>query len=341
MLIRFKFLPLALVVLALTLALPAACASDGPTLNVYSSRFDTLVEPLVHRFAQETGIEVEVKYASNVETAARILEEGDETPADVVFLYDPSYLGGLSKVGILSPLPRDLLERVDPRFRSRNHDWVGTSGRSRTIVFNTSAIDPGRDLPDSITGFADPAWNGRIGWPPGDGSFHAFLTAFRMQSGDDAARRWLQDIQANNPVHYPNNTAMIMGVASGEVDVGFSNHYYLQRHLDSEGPSFGARNHFLGDGDPGALVLVAGAGILASSENAELGQRFIEYLLSGPVQRYMASQTTEYPLVAGVPLEGDLPPLESLDPPDIDLGELTGLQETLAMLRDVGVLPDP
>ena len=325
----------------LTIGVLAGCGDGDPTLTVYSSRFDTLVGPLVYRFSQESGIDVQVKYASTVETTARIMEEGGDTPADVVYLSDPSYLGGLSKAGSLLPLSETLLNKVDPRFRSSDGDWVGTSGRARTIVYNTAAIDPERDLPDSIAGFTAPKWKGRVGWTPGDDSFHEFLTAFRMQSGDDAARRWLASMKTNNTRNYPDNTTTVLAIARGEVDVGFSTHFYVQRYLQTEGPEFGARNHFLGGSDLGSLVLVAGAAILSSSANADLGQQFIEYLLSDPIQRYVASTTTEYPLVAGVAPEGDLPPLESLDPPDVDLGNLTDLQGSRELLWELGILPVP
>ena len=338
---RPKSLLFVIAILALALPLATACANDGPTLVVYTSRFDSLIAPLAHRFTQETGIGMQVKYASTVETNARILEEGEDTPADIVFLSDPSYLGGLSKAGILSPLPDPILNKVDPQFRSRAGDWVGTSGRARVIVYNTAAIDPERDLPDSIEGFTSPVWNGRVAWTPGDDSFHEFLTAIRVHSGDRAARRWLEAMKANNARSYPDNTRTVLAIARGEVDVGLNTHFYVQRRLESEGPGFGARNHFLGGGDLGALILVSGAGILSSSENVELAQRFIEYLLSEPIQRYIASTTTEYPLVAGVAPEGDLPPLESLEPPDVDLGNLTDLQGSRYMLWELGILPKP
>ena len=44
-------------------------------------------------------------------------------------------------------------------------------------------------------------------------------------------------------------------------------------------------------------------------------------------------------MAAGVEPEGDLPPLDSLDPPDVDLGSLSDLEGTIDLLRDVGVLP--
>ena len=323
----------------LALALLPACGSGDSSLTVYSGRSESLVGPLLESFSEETGIEVRVKYAGSAAIASTILEEGENTPADVVFLQDPGSLGALSAAGVLSRLPEGLLKEVDPRFRSRSGEWVGTSGRARTVVYNTSSVDPSRDMPASVLDFTDPTWKGRVGWAPLNGSFQAFVTALRVQQGDPAAREWLERMKANDARDYPKNTAIVDAVARGEVDVGFVNHYYLERFLQEEGPGFGARNHFLGGGDPGALVLVAGAGILSTSDNNRAAERFVEYLLSESSQVYFASETREYPLVAGVEPQGEMPPLDALDPPDVDLSNLSDIQGTLTLMREAGVLP--
>ena len=329
----------AVALLALAAAGLTACGGGDDTLTVYSGRTQSLVHPLLEAFSEETGIDVRVKYASSAAIAATILEEGDNTPADVVFLQDPGSLGALSANGALAELPSELLSEVDPRFRSPKGEWVGTSGRARTIIYNTSAIDPATDLPDSILDFTDPAWKGRVGWAPPNGSFQAFVTALRVHLGNDVARRWLEGMKANDAQAYSSNITTVLAAARGEIDVGFVNHYYLARFLEEHGPGFGARNHFLGNGDVGALVLVAGAGILKATDNEDTAEQFIQFLLSAPSQRYFASETKEFPLAAGVEPEGDVPSLESLDPPDVDLGSLSDLQGTLSLLRDTGILP--
>ncbi len=325
--------------LATAIAVFPGCAGEAESLTVYSGRSRALVQPLLDSFSEKTGIEVQVKYAGSAAIASTILEEGENSPADVVFLQDPGSLGALSAAGVLSTLPGGLLERVDPRYRSPGGEWVGTSGRARTVVYNTEAIDPDRDIPSSILDFTDPKWEGRVGWAPLNGSFQAFVTALRVQLGDPAAREWLQAMKANSARDYPKNTAIVDAVARGEVDVGFVNHYYLERFLQEEGPEFGARNHFLGGGDPGALVLVAGAGIMETSNNTRAAESFIEYLLSESSQAYFASETREYPLVDGIKPQGEMPPLESLDPPDVDLSNLSDIQGTLSLMREAGVLP--
>ena len=313
--------------------------AEDRTLIVYSGRSRTLVHPLLEAFGEHTGVDIRVKYGGSASTALTLMEEGDNTPADVVFLQDPGSLGSLAAAGMLADLPQETLDKVDSRLRDPNGKWIGTSGRARTIIFNTETIDPEADLPASILDFTEEEWRGRVGWAPLNGSFQSFVTALRLQVGEDVARDWLEGMKENDARDYPNNVSIVMAAANGEVDVGFVNHYYLERFLAEHGPGFTARNHYIGNGDPGALVLVAGAGVLNASDNKATAEEFIEFLLSEPAQRYFTSDIKEYPVAAGVEPEGDLPPLESLDPPDVDLGNLGNLEGTLDLLRDVGVLP--
>ena len=326
------------VVLSAVLALSACGSGDDDSVTVYSGRSESLVQPLLTQFEEETGIEALVRYASTSGTVALLLEEGDNSPADVVLLQDAGALGALEKEGMLRSLPSELLDRVDPRFRSRSGSWVGVSGRARTVVYNVEAVDPERDLPSSILDFTDPKWNGRIGWAPANGSFQAFVTALRVTMGDDTAVAWLEGIDANEPTSFPNNTSIVEAVGRGDVEVGFVNHYYLHRFLAEQGEGFGARNYYL-KGDVGALVNVAGAGIIETTDARDSAEQFIEFLLTADAQRYFADETHEYPLAAGVESAAGVPPIVELDPPDVDLSNLDDLRGTLDLMRSVGVLP--
>ncbi|QYJ14415.1 Major ferric iron-binding protein [Rubrobacter xylanophilus DSM 9941] len=306
-------------------------------LIVYSGRTEDLVGPLMEQFEERSGIDVRVRYGDTAELAATILEEGENSPADLFFAQDPGALGALAEEGRLRPLPREVLDRVDGRFRSPEGLWVGTSGRARVVVYNTEELEPS-DLPDSIYGFTDPEWEGRIGWAPTNGSFQAFVTALRVLEGEERARAWLEGIQANDPGVYPDNSSIVQAVGAGEVDVGFVNHYYVFRAIEEQGKDFPARNYFLKDGDPGALVLAAGTGILDTAENPEAARRFIRYLLSEEAQQYFADETYEYPLVEGVERAEGLPPLSEIESPRIDLSDLSDLEGTLELLQETGVL---
>ncbi len=304
---------------------------------IYSGRNEELVGPIIERFEEESGIDVEVRYGDTAELAATILEEGENSPADVFFAQDAGALGALSDRRLLSELPEDVLGRVEERFKDPEGRWVGVSGRARVVAYNTEALSE-EDLPGSILDFTDPEWEGRIGWAPTNGSFQAFVTALRLIEGEDVAREWLEGIEANDPRTYENNIAILEGVASGEVEVGFVNHYYLFRKLEEEGEGFEARNYYLQNGDPGALINVAGLGVLGNTDSTAEAEEFLEFMLSEEAQQYFADETFEYPLVEGVQPNGELVPLSEIESPEIDLGDLDDLQGTLDLLREMGVL---
>ena len=303
---------------------------------MYSGRSETLVGPLIDRFKEDTGIDVSVKYAGTPQLAATLLEEGDNTSADVFFAQDPGGLGAVA--GMLSPLEEDVLTKVPQWAVSSDGVWVGVSGRARTVVYNTDTLAPD-DLPDDLEGFTDPKWNGRLGWAPTNASFQTMVTAMRSIWGDQRTVQWLENIQANDPKVYPKNTPIVSAAASGEIDVGLVNHYYLHRFLAEQGDSFSARNYHPPAGGPGAIVMVSGVGILEESNNKDNAQQFIDYLLSDISQKYFVEETYEYPLASGIPVAEGVSPLSEINNPDLSSSALSDLEGTQALLREAGIIP--
>jgi iron(III) transport system substrate-binding protein len=331
----------ALAWLAAALAVAGAgCGGGGGdgTLTIYSGRDQEIVEPLLERFRRASGIELAVRYGDSAELAATIAEEGGNSPADVFFAQDAGSLGAVADEGLLAPLPERLLERVPPAFRDPDGRWVGTSGRVRVVAYNTEALSE-EELPDSVLDLADPRWRGRIGIAPTNASFQAFVTALRLSLGEERTRDWLEALKANRPKRYERNLPILEALAAGEIEVGLTNHYYLYI-LEQERPDAPVANHFLRPGDPGALVNVAGVGILESAGEREEAERFVEFLLSEEGQRFYAeeAQEAEYPLVEGVRPRPGLPPLERLRGPSLPLDALgPELERTLELLSEVGL----
>ena len=332
---------LTVMMIVVSAAFLAACgngsdAGDPGSLTVYSGRSESLVGPIIQQFGQVTGINVSVKYAGTPQLAATLLEEGDRTPADVFFAQDPGGLGAVESM--LAPLPQDILGLAPDWARSSQGRWIGISGRARTVVYNTERLTEA-DLPDDIFDFIDPEWTGRIGWAPTNASFQTMVTAMRALWGEEKTRLWLEGIQDNKPLVYPKNTPIVAAAAAGEIDVGLVNHYYLHRFLAEEGESFQARNYHPRAGGPGAIIMVAGAGILDTSKNRDAAERFLKFMLSVVAQQYFAGQTFEYPLVDGVKTQLGLTPISGFPHPDIPVGQLADLKGTQALLRDTGILP--
>ena len=305
-------------------------------LTVYSGRNEELIGPLVPVLEALTGVDLEVRYGNTAELAVQILDEGDNSPAGLYIAQDAGALGQLANEGRLATLPDDVLDLVDPRFRSPDGLWVGLSGRARVAAYNTDQLAE-TDLPASVLDLTDERWRGQVGWAPENGSFQAFVTALRVLQGEDVAREWLQGMQDNETVTFENNGSIVRAVASGEIGVGLVNHYYLYE-IEAEEGDLPVANHFFAAGDPGSLINVAGAGIVEGSDQAEQALATIRALLSERAQTYFAEETFEYPLAAGVEQEEALTPLAEIDSPELDLSDLDDLQGTIDLLVEVGII---
>jgi iron(III) transport system substrate-binding protein len=159
-----------------------------------------------------------------------------------------------------------------------------------------------------------------------------------LSLGEERTREWLEGIMANDPKLYESNTPTVEAVAAGEIQVGFVNHYYLYL-VKEEQPDAPVANDYLPGTDPGALVSVAGAGVLDSAEHKDAANRFLEFLLSEEGQRFYVEQAeeAEYPLIEGIDAKEGLPSLDSLQGPDIELDALgPELERTLQLLNEVG-----
>lgn len=338
-------LPIAVLTVSATLAAcgsGAGTADDGDdaegTLVIYSGRNENLVEPILERLEEAVGIAVEVRYAGTSELAAQLLEEGDATDADLFFGQDAGALGALAGAGRLDPIDQEVLDLVAEDFRDADGRWVATSGRARVLAYDPAQV-PDVGTITGIDQLIEPEWSGQIGFAPSNASFHAFVTALRVDRGEEGAREWLEAFAANDPQAYENNNAVLDAVDAGQVALGLINHYYwYQRAAEVGEDGVSARIHFLDNDDPGALINVAGAGIITGTDQPDAAAAAIAFLLSDEAQQYFADETAEYPVVEGIESTVfDLPPLSELQGQRIDLNELESLDETLALLDEVGL----
>jgi iron(III) transport system substrate-binding protein len=300
-------------------------------LTLYSGRNEFLVGELIE-FLDDTypDFTPNVRYGSSSDLVNTIDTEGSGSPADVFYSVNSGSLASLAQMGRTQALSSEIQDTVSEEFRT--DQWVGTSGRARTVPFNTNAFSEG-DIPSDVMTFPD--FEGALGWAPSYGSCQAFVTAMRLLEGEEATREWLQGVVDAGITAYPDEFQVSQAVANGELDAGFANHYYIQRVLDGS-PSAPIQTAFT-EGDAGSIFNVAGAAVLDTASAPDLAQNFVRHLLSAEAQEYFAVETFEYPLIPGVEPIGDLPTIDELDVPEIEFSELGDLEPTIDLMRDVGI----
>jgi len=317
----------------------AAHVPSDKKITVYSGRSEALVEPILDRFQQQTGIRIDTRYSDTAQMAAQLLEERDRTRADVFLSQDAGALGAVAKQGLFAPLPADLLDKVPVTYRARTGEWIGVTGRSRVLAYNVDQVSADQ-LPESVFELTGPQWTGKVGIAPTNASFQAFVTALRIQHGDAKAKQFLTDLKANGAQIRDNNVVTVADVDAGKLAAGLVNHYYVFELAKERGTTpdmLKARLHFFPDGDTGALVNVSGVGVLEAAISDPDVRTFLDFLLGTEAQTYFAQEIYEYPLISGVPTASGLPALADLKAPAIDLNDLDTLAASVQMIKDAGL----
>lgn len=306
----------------------------GESITLYSGRDEKLVQPLIDRFTEATGVTVEVRYGNSAEMGAQLLEEGEGTSADVFYSQEVGAVGVLAKADLLSALPDEIIEQVDERFRpGADNAWVGVTGRSRVIVYNPDLLE---DPPQCVAELTDPKYKGKVAIVPGNAGFQAFITGFRVGEGDDAAREWLEAMIDNDVItNIESNGDVLDAVNNGDLPIGLINHYYWARHEDRA--NLTAQLMFPTGDDPGGLLNATAAAITKKGADSPAALELIQFLLSPEGQTAFVTETWEYPVIDGVADPTGVPPMADLEGPALDLTDLDSLEATQAMLTDLGL----
>ncbi len=315
--------------------------SSNVTLTLYSGQHEQTTAQLVSAFTKQTGIKVKVRSDDEAELANQIAQEGSRSPADVFFTENTPPLEFLREKNLLSPITPSTLADVDSKYNSVQGDWVGVSARVSVMVYNTKDLTA-QQLPTSVMDLASPAWKGKIGIAPGETDFQPIVTSMIKTYGQSAALKWLQGLKSNagSDHNYPDNETLTNMVNGGQVQIGLINHYYWYREKDEVGASkVNSAIGFFAAKDPGYILDVSGAGVLASSKHQAEAQALVAFLVSKPGQEVLAhSESYEYPIGSGVVTAKPLKPFDELQPNNLSLADLGDGAAAVALLQQAQLI---
>jgi iron(III) transport system substrate-binding protein len=327
---------------ALLAASLAACGAprgsgDSPgQLTVYNGQHQQTTQALVSAFEKQTGIAVTTRSDDEDVLVQQIGQEGPRSPADVIYTENSPALERLQENHQLAPVDAATLAAVPSHDSSPSGDWVGLSGRVSALSYNTAEISPAQ-LPASVMQFASPKWKGKLGLAPQETDFQPIITSIARSHGTAAALAWLKAVKANAGSDvYPDNETLTAKVNSGQVEIGLINHYYWYRLRSQVGAAAThSALHYFAPGDPGYVLDVSGAAVLASSKHRTAAQKFLAFLASAAGQRIIAqSDSFEYPLRPGVAAHPGLTPFAQLRPDSSDtIADLGDGSRALSLLQ--------
>jgi iron(III) transport system substrate-binding protein len=297
-----SLLAAALIVLGL-----ATTARAQGEVNVYNSRHYTTDTQLWDAFTQATGVKVNVISADHDQLIQRLIQEGDNTPADVLITVDAGRLVFAADNNLFASVRSAAIEQAVPaHLRDPDGKWFGLAYRARVLVYHKDRVKPA-EL-STYEALAEPVWRNRLLVRSGTNIYNlSLMGAVIAVHGVEKAEAWGRGIVANlaRPPQ-GGDTDQIKALAAGQGDVALSNHYYFARLAASQKAEDQAvvadlNVFFPSLADRGTHVNISGAGVVRAGKNQANAIRLIEFLVTPQAQTYFANVNFEYPVNPSVP----------------------------------------
>ena len=276
-------------------------------VNVYSARKENLIKPLLDKFSAETGIKTNLITAKADKLLTRMVNEGINTPADVLITTDAGRLYRAKDAGMLQKINSPTVNKLVPsHLRDDDDEWVGLSLRSRVIFYASDRVKP--EQLSSYEDLANAKWKKRICIRGSSNIYNQSMVASMIAAkGEAATQEWANGLVANL-ARKPKggDRDQIKAAAAGQCDVAIANTYYYGKMLDNKKDASQVEAaqkmavFWPNQNDRGAHVNVSGAGISKHAKNRENAVRLIEFLLNTESQNWYASVNYEYPVVEAV-----------------------------------------
>jgi len=321
-------------VVAMGLAAAPAIAAD---VNVYTYREPGLIKPLFDAFTRDTGIKVNVVFASNG-LEERIASEGERSPADMLLTVDIARLSRAVELGVTQPITSTVLQtQVPAAFRDPANHWFGVSYRARVIYASKDRVKQDEITYDELS---DPKWRGKICIRDGQHMYNnALFAAYVAHNGAAKGEEWLRGVKANlakKPSGGDREVAR--DIAAGQCDIGLGNTYYVGLMLNREADKRAwadaikvIKPRFVGGG---THVNISGFVVAKHAPNKDAAIRLGEWLVSEPAQQMHAALNFEYPVRAGVPLDPTVASWGNLVPDTLALVDIAKQRRVASELVD-------
>lgn len=294
----------------LLLASALATSSFSPVLmaaqevNVYSYRQPFLVEPMLKEFTEETGINVNVKFAKDG-LAEKLVQEGEYSPADVVLTVDISRLVELTEKEVVQPVNSEVINsNIPAQYRDKEGEWFGVTTRARAVY---SSKDRVGKLPASFDymDLAKPEYKGKICTRPGKHPYNVSLVSSMIaHHGEAETKQWLEGLKSNL-ARKPqgSDSGQVQAIKEGLCDYSLGNSYYFGKMLNDPEQKVWAEAvyiNFPGQEAFGTHVNISGMAMAKYAPNKDNALKLMEFLSGDVAQKMYAEGNFESPVKPGV-----------------------------------------
>ncbi len=285
--------------------LASTTAIAEETVNIYSFRQPFLIEPILEKFTEQTGVKTNVVFAKKG-LIERLKREGKHTQADLVLTSNFSALMQLEDMALTQAISSETVDANIPAgFRDPQGQWVALTKRVRNVYSSKDRVGKLDTL--RYEDLATDAYKNKVCMRPGKHPYNLGLVASMIaHHGEAQTKTWLEGLKANL-ARKPqgNDRAQVKAVKEGLCDVAIGNSYYFGKMIEDEQQKAWADSVFINfpnQQDRGAHVNVSGVVLTKHAKNKENALKLIEFMTDNTAQNMYASVNMEYPVKPGVPL---------------------------------------
>ncbi|MBO1256128.1 extracellular solute-binding protein [Alteromonas sp. 5E99-2] len=275
-------------------------------INVYSARKEALIKPLLDKFTEQTGIDVNLVTGKADGLISRMQSEGALSPVDILITTDAGRLVRAKTLGLTKPIPALVnLDRVDDALFDTDRHWTALTLRARPIMYSPERVDV-TGL-STLEALADAQWRGRICIRSSNNIYNQSMVASLIeQLGAGNTQSWAEGF-VKNFARPPagGDRDQIKAVVAGQCDIAIANTYYLagmreSADADTKEVASKIKVFWPNQDDRGAHVNISGVALAKHAKNSDEAVALISFMLANSSQEWYSEVNGEYPVVEGV-----------------------------------------
>jgi iron(III) transport system substrate-binding protein len=323
--------------LAIGASLPLVTAAHAEgEVNIYSYREPGLIDPILKRFTDETGIKVNVVYSKDG-LIERMTAEGANSPADLLLTPESGLLIQAKAAGVTQAVQSKVLDGAIPvELRDADHTWFALTRRARVVYASKDRV-----AQDAVTyeELADPKWKGKICIRSGQHTYNiALIASMIAHDGEDKAEAWLTGLR-DNLARKPagGDREGVRDVQAGLCDLAIGNTYYMAAMLknpEQKAWADSVKMLFPNASGRGTHVNISGVALAAHAPHRDNAVKLMEFFVSQEAQELYAEANGEYPVITSASASDLVKSWGELKADPIPLSKLAALRKKASELVD-------
>lgn len=269
----------------------AGCKKKENRVVIYSSDEEYINEYFLQRLKQEfPKYDIKIEYLSTGKNAAKLQNEGENTPCDIVWGLEVGYLDGMTD--LLADIGDYSKDHYVDEMKMGGDKYLVAHRYSGCIVVNTQVLkERGLDKPTSYKDLLDDQYRGLVSMPDpsSSGTGYIFLKSMVNKWGEDEAMDYFEDLKGNIHSFTASGSGPINDLMMGEVAVALGMTSQAVMQINEDKPL-----EIIFDEEVGAPYTACGYGIIKGKEDKkavkEVFDFFYETLVQEEKDKYLPEQ---------------------------------------------------